>query len=106
MPAMNRDDAFRALGVFEAQLRARIPTDAPAKGRRYLGYVIDEQMAAARIHLTALYNSGLEIGPDFTELPACAAHPKYAFWCAGIRRHIQICEASLGNPPSRTVAAQ
>lgn len=103
---MNRDDAFRALGVFEAQLRARIPTDAPAKGRRYLGYVIDEQMAAARIHLTALYNSGLEIGPDFTELPACAAHPKYAFWCAGIRRHIQICEASLGNPLPHPAAAQ
>lgn len=103
---MNKDDAFRALGVLEAQLRARIPTDAPMKGRRYLGYVIDEQMASARMHLTAIYESGLEIGPDFAGVPTFSAHSKYAFWCSGIRRHIQICEASLGNQPSQSPVVQ
>ncbi len=57
---------------------------------------MDEQINAARLHLNALYDHGLALGPGLAALPAAAAHPKYAFWVGGIRRHLEHCKASLG----------
>jgi hypothetical protein len=96
MAPLKRDEAFEALEQLRSSLQARIPPTLPAKGRKYLGYVVEEQMAAARLHLEAIYESDLAVGPDFAEVPRCLSHPKYAFWLAGVRRHIQHCEASLG----------
>jgi hypothetical protein len=78
-------------------LHARIQPGLPGKGRKYLRYVVDEQINAARLHLTALYDHGLAVGPRFTAVESGSPHPKYAFWLEGIRRHIQQCESSLGS---------
>lgn len=96
MSALTREEALAALESIRESLHARVPTDLPAKGRRYLHYVVDEQINAARLHLTALYQHGLAVGPGLTGLPTAEPHPKYAFWLEGIHRHIQHCEASLG----------
>lgn len=80
-------------------LHARIQPGLPGKGRKYLRDVVDEQMNAARLHLTALYDHGLAVGPRFTAVESGASHPKYMFWLEGILRHIQLCESSLGAAP-------
>lgn len=105
MSALNREEAFQALESVRTALHARISPSMPAKGRRYLGYVVDEQMDAARLHLAAIYEHGLAVGPDFAPVKAGEATPKYAFWLEGLRRHIESCEVSLGTPPGSRGAA-
>ena len=92
---MNKDDAFRALEDQKKIFHAKIPGDAPALRRRYLGNVVEEEVGAAHSHLQALYQSNLEVGLEFAALPEHSAHPKYAFWLEGIHRHLQRCEARL-----------
>ncbi len=67
--------------------------------KRYLGAVVEEGVEAARKHLQALYESQLEVGPDFCALEPHRNHPKYAFWLEGIRRHLQECENVLAEQP-------
>lgn len=100
MSALTREEALAALETMRQSLHARVPPDLPGKGRKYLHYVVDEQINAARLHLTALYDHDLAVGPGLTALPGAAAHPKYSFWLEGIRRHIAQCEASLGTARS------
>lgn len=97
---MNQADALEALEQLRRSLLEGIAGDLPAKGKRYLGYLIEEQIGAARLHLKALYEAGLEVGPGFTGVAACQGHPKYAFWTEGIRRHIALCETSLRGEPA------
>jgi hypothetical protein len=107
MATLKREDALQALEQRRTQLLARIPPTLPAKGRKYLGYVVEEQIAAARLHLAAIYEVGLAVGEDFSAVKASSAPAKYAFWLAGIQRHLQHCDASLGRgnpPPPRTEA--
>ena len=96
---MNREDAFRALAEREQKFRSKIPANTPMLRSRYLGYVVDEQVEAARKHLQALYDSKLEVGRDFAALAEYAAHPKYAFWLEGVRRHLQRCDDILAEQP-------
>lgn len=96
MSVLNREEAFQALETVRETLHARIQPSLPSKGRKYLRYVVDEQINAARLHLTALYDHGLAVGPRFTAVESDSSHPKYAFWLEGVRRHIQQCESSLG----------
>jgi hypothetical protein len=96
---MNKDDAFRALEEQKGKFHARIPGDAPALRRRYLGNIIEEEVGAAQSHLQALYESELEVGREFAALPEHLTHPKYAFWLEGIHRHLQRCEARLQEQP-------
>lgn len=96
MAVLTRDQALTELDALRERLHARVRPDLPGKGRKYLHYVVDEQINAARLHLNALYDHGLALAPGLTALPGSAAHPKYAFWVEGIRRHIEHCEASLG----------
>jgi len=100
--ALTRDQALAELDARRERLHARVRPDLPGKGRRYLHYVVDEQINAARLHLNALYDHGLALGPGLTALPGAAAHPKYAFWVEGIRRHLEHCEASLGTADGAT----
>jgi hypothetical protein len=67
--------------------------------QRYLGEVVEEGVEAARKHLQALYESHLEVGPDFSALEPHVNHSKYAFWLEGIRRHLQQCESVLAEQP-------
>lgn len=96
MSALSHDEALAVLEAVREALHARVRADLPAKGRKYLHYVVDEQIHAARLHLNAIYQHGQAVGPALTALPVAAAHPKYAFWLEGIHRHIRHCEASLG----------
>jgi len=96
---MNKEAAFRALAEQEKQFRSKIPANASMLRGRYLGYVVDEQVEAARKHLQALYDSHLEVGRDFGAVAECAAHPKYAFWLEGVRRHLQRCDDILAEQP-------
>lgn len=105
MSALTREEALAALETIRKSLHARVPSDLPAKGRKYLHYVVDEQINAARLHLAALYQHGLAVGPGLTALPSAGPHPKYAFWLEGIHRHIQHCEASLGTGLAGNAAA-
>jgi hypothetical protein len=98
--SMNRDEAVRALEERKRKLQSRIPASAPLLRARYLRNVVDDEVEAARKHLQALYESGLEVGSDFAALQAHAAHPKYAFWLEGIHRHLQSCEAVLAEQPA------
>jgi hypothetical protein len=99
---MNKDDAFQALEEQKRKLHSKIPKDAPALRRRYLANTVEEEVGAAQSHLRALYESQLEVGPDFAALEQHATHPKYAFWLEGIHRHLQRCEARLEDkPPDR-----
>jgi len=66
---------------------------------RYLREMVKEQVEAARKHLQAIYESQLEVGPDFSALAAHRNHLKYSFWLEGIRRHLQECDAMLAEQP-------
>jgi hypothetical protein len=71
--------------------------------KRFLNGLVEDEVEAARKHLQAVYESHLEIGPNFTALPEHANNPKYAFWLEGIGRHLGECETSLAEQPdSRT----
>lgn len=96
---MNREEALRALAKVEQQLCARIPSDAPSWGRRHLRHVIEEHVGAARFHVALIYDAGCALGDDLTPLSVHDGHPKYAFWAEGVRRHLEICAASLENKP-------
>ena len=96
---MTEAEAREALAQFNLRCAAKIPDDLPAKGKRHLGYIIEEHVQSAQMHLSALYDSGLEAGPEFTALAEHAGHPKYHFWLEGLRRHLQICEESLAERP-------
>ena len=77
-----------------------IPGNASRMRAGYLKNVVEEQVGAAQKHLQAIYAAGLEVGPDFTALKQYEAHPKYAFWLDGIRRHLKLCEAALVEQPA------
>jgi len=73
--------------------------------KRFLNGLVEDEVEAARKHLQAVYESGLEVGPNLTALPEHVKNSKYAFWLEGIRRHLGGCEAILaGQPDSRTTA--
>jgi hypothetical protein len=78
------------------ELLARIPTDAPGSAKRYHHYAIEQEVAAAQLHLRALYEAGLAVGAGLGALPQHANDPKYAFWVEGIRRHLGRCVEALG----------
>lgn len=100
---MNLEQALQALEVRETQFQSRIPVQGSTMRRRYLKGMVEEEVEAARKHLQAVYESHLEVGPNFTALPEYANNPKYAFWLEGINRHLGECEASLADQPeSRT----
>jgi hypothetical protein len=96
---MNREEAFQALELRKRRLQSRIPAHASRLRTRYLEHVVEEQVEAAGKHLQALYESDLEVGPDFAALVEQVNHPKYAFWLEGIQRHLQKCEAILAEQP-------
>jgi hypothetical protein len=97
---MNQEAAFAALEEQRKKFLARIPANAPLLRTRYLGNVVEDEIKAARIHLQALFASGLEVGPGFAAHEAHVSHPKYAFWIEGVRRHLQSCEALLAEQPT------
>jgi hypothetical protein len=97
---MSRDEAMQALEECKRKLQSRIPSSAPLLRARYLRNVVDDEVEAARKHLQALYQSGLEVGPEFAALPAHAADPKCAFWLEGIHRHLRSCESVLAEQPA------
>jgi hypothetical protein len=96
---MNIEQAFQALEAQKRQFESRIPAHASGMRTRYLREMVDEEVEAARKHLQAVYESHLEVGPNFTALAEHVNHPKYAFWLEGIRRHLQECEAILAQQP-------
>ncbi len=93
------EQALQALEVQKRQFQSRIPAHAPMMRTRYLRHMAEDQIEAARKHLQAVYQSRLEVGPNFTALAEYLHHPKYAFWLEGIRRHLQECEAILAEQP-------
>jgi hypothetical protein len=96
---MNLEQALQALAVRKTQFQSRIPAQVSTMRTRYLKGVVEEEVEAARKHLQAVYESHLEVGPNFTVLPEYAHNPKYVFWLEGIRRHLGQCEASLADQP-------
>ena len=96
---MNIEQALQALAVQQRQFQSKIPVRASMMRRRNLREMAEEQVEAARKHLQALYESHLEVGPDFSAVAEYISHPKYAFWLEGIRRHLQECEAILAEQP-------
>jgi hypothetical protein len=96
---MNMEQALQALEARRKQFQSKIPPNASPMRTRYLREMVEEQVEAARKHLQAIYQSHLEVGPDFSALPEHQQHPKYAFWLEGIRRHLQECEAVLADQP-------
>jgi len=66
----------------------------------------EEQAEAARKHLQAIYESRLEVGPNFTALAEHMNHSQYAFWLEGIRCHLQECDAILAEQPDGTASPQ
>jgi hypothetical protein len=96
---MKIEQAMQALEDRKRQFQSRIPARASKMRTRYLREMAEEQVEAARKHLRAIYESHLEVGPDFTALAEHMNHPKYAFWLEGIRRHLQECEAVLAEQP-------
>ena len=96
---MDRDQALRTLAETEQRLRQLIPDEAPSWGRRHLGYVIEEHVGSARLHLGLIYDHGCAVGPGLTPLPEFASHPKYAFWAEGVHRHLEICESTIEGRP-------
>jgi hypothetical protein len=97
---MNQAEAFRILDDRKRLFLARIPANASKLRARYLKNQLEDAVQAAGKHLEAVYNSGLEVGPDFGPLPACAANAKYAFWLEGIRRHLLTGEDVLAEQPA------
>lgn len=98
---MNRDEALQSLAQIEQQLHARIPADAPSWGKRHLKHVIEDHVGAARLHITLIYDGGCSLDAGFTPVSEHAGHPKYAFWAEGVRRHLEMCAASLEDKPDR-----
>jgi len=96
---MNIEQAFQALEAQKRQFQSKIPAHASVMRTRYLGEMVDEEVEAARKHLQAVYESHLEVGPNFTALAEHMNHPRYAFWLEGIRRHLQECETILAQQP-------
>ncbi len=96
---MNQAEAFAALEERKRQFLSRIPPGASALRTRYLRNQLQDAVGAAEKHLQAVYESGLEVGPDFGPLPPYTTHPKYAFWLEGIQRHLQNGEAVLADQP-------
>jgi len=96
---MNIEQALEAVEVRKQQFHARIPAGASMMRTRYLREMVEEQVEAARKHLQAIYESQLEVGPDFSALAEHRNHPKYSFWLEGIRRHLQECDAMLAEQP-------
>ena len=93
------EQALQALEVQERQFQSMIPAHASRMRTRYLKQMAEQQVEAARLHLQAIYQSKLEVGPQFTALAEYTNHPKYAFWLEGIRRHLQQCEAIFAEQP-------
>jgi hypothetical protein len=96
---MNRTEAFRSLEDRKRLFLARIPASASRLRARFLKNQLEDAVEAAGRHLQAVYESGLEVGPDFGPLQAVAANPKYAFWLEGIHRHLRNGEAVLAEQP-------
>ncbi len=96
---MDLEQALHALEAQQRQFQSRIPARASRLRARYLRSVAEDEIEAARKHVQAVYESRLEVGPNFTALPEHANHPKYAFWVEGIRRHLQECEAVFAGQP-------
>ncbi len=97
---MNKEAALQALEQEKKRLQARIPTTASQMRTRHLKYTVEEEVEAARKHLLALYEAGFELGPGLSAAGESGTNPKYAFWLAGIRRHLQMCEDFLAEQPS------
>ena len=97
---MNIEEALQALETQKTQFQSRIPAHAPRMRKRYLGEMVEEQIEAVRKHLQAIYQSHLEIGPNLIPMAEHTEHPNYAFWIAGIRRHLQECDAILAEQPN------
>ena len=103
---MNLEQALQALEVQQRQFQSRIPARASRLRTRYLRSVAEDEVEAARKHVQAVYESRLEVGPNFTALAEYLNHPKYAFWVEGIRRHLAECEAIFsGQPDARSGGA-
>ncbi len=103
---MNLEQALQALEVQQRQFQSRIPARASRLRTRYLRSVAEDEVEAARKHVQAVYESRLEVGPNFTALAEYQNHPKYAFWVEGIRRHLAECEAVFaGQPDARSGGA-
>ena len=96
---MNTEQALQALELQERRFQSMIPVHASRMRTRYLKQMTEQQVEAARLHLQAIYQGKLEVGPNFTALPEYTNHPKYAFWIEGIRRHLEQCEAILAEQP-------
>ena len=96
---MNQAEALQLLEDKKRLFLERIPAGASKLRARYLKNQLEDSVEAAGKHLQAIYESGLEVGPDLGPLPAHAANPKYAFWLEGIRRHLQNAEAVLAEQP-------
>ncbi len=96
---MNKAQAFGALEERKRQFLARIPATASALRARYLRNQLEDAVGAAGKHLEAIYETGLEVGPDFDAVSDGTPNPKYAFWLEGIRRHLQNGEAILADQP-------
>ncbi len=97
---MNKEAALHALDEEKERLDARIPKTASKMRARHLGYMVEEEVEAARKHLQAMYEAGFELGPGLSAMDASDTDPKYSFWLEGIRRHLQTCEAFLAEQPS------
>ena len=97
---MNQAEAFRLLEEKKRLFLARIPASASRLRARYLKNQLEDAVEAAGKHLQAVYEAGLEVGPDLGPLQAFAANPKYAFWLEGIHRHLRTGEAVLAEQPA------
>ena len=96
---MNLEQALQALEDRKTKFQSKIPAQASPMRKRYLMEMVEDEVDAAQKHLQALYQSRLEVGPDFAALDAHRNHPKYAFWLEGIHRHLGECEAILAEQP-------
>ena len=96
---MNAEQALQELEIQKGRFQERIPAHASRMRTRYLQETVDEEVEAARKHLQAIYESHLEIGPNFSALAEHTNHPKYAFWLEGIHRHLHECEEILAQQP-------
>ena len=97
---MNQAEAFRSLEETKRLFLARIPASASRLRASFLKNQLEDTVEAAGRHLHSIYESGFEVGPDFSALPTCEGNPKYAFWLEGIHRHLQNGEAVLADQPS------
>ena len=96
---MNKEQAFRALEIRKTRFLSRIPAHASKMRRRFLEGMVEDVVDAAGKHLQAVYESRLEVGPDFTGLAEHMNNSKYTFWLEGIRRHLQEGETILAEQP-------